>query len=149
MTLLPNRAPLYTYTHSIRCRYGETDKMGYVYYGHYLTYFEEARTEMIRTFGYPYSRLEKEGMMLPVIYSQISYKKPVYYDEVMQIRVHLFDEPAIRLQTYYEVCTRNGQDLNATGQVTLCFMDEQSRRPCRVPDAFLATVRQTIDDHAT
>ena len=47
----PDKKPLIEYTHTLRSRYGETDKMGYVYYGRYLEYFEVARTEMIRSFG--------------------------------------------------------------------------------------------------
>ena len=36
---------------TIRVRYGETDKMGYLYYGHYAEYFEVSRTDMIRSVG--------------------------------------------------------------------------------------------------
>ena len=31
---------------TIRVRYAETDTMGVVYYGHYLTYFEVGRVEL-------------------------------------------------------------------------------------------------------
>lgn len=70
----PDREPLIEYTHKLRSRYGETDKMGYVYYGRYLEYFEVARTEMIRSFGLSYRELEENGVMLPVIHSELEYK---------------------------------------------------------------------------
>mgnify|MGYP001569309087 CR=1 FL=1 len=51
---------------SIRVRYAETDKMGYVYYGNYATYFEVARVEALRSIGISYKKLEDDGVMLPV-----------------------------------------------------------------------------------
>jgi len=58
---------MYSYDHQIRVRYSETDKMGYVYYGHYFTYFEVTRVESLRALGYNYKDLEEEGVLLPVI----------------------------------------------------------------------------------
>ncbi|HCD53479.1 MAG TPA: acyl-CoA thioesterase [Balneolaceae bacterium] len=111
--------------------------MGYVYYGHYLAFFEEARTEMIRNSGVSYRQLEDNGVMLPVIHSEIEYKAPVYYDEEVIIRVKVYDIPTIRLQTFYEVIAKERDQLCARGEVTLVFMKEDTRRPCRAPDYFL------------
>ncbi len=38
----------------IRVRYGETDQMGYVYYGFYAMYYEVARVESLRQLGLTY-----------------------------------------------------------------------------------------------
>ena len=133
----PDKEPLVQYDHTLRSRYSETDKMGYVYYGHYLAFFEEARTEMIRNSGVSYRQLEDNGVMLPVIHSEIEYKAPVYYDEEVIIRVKEYDIPTIRLQTFYEVIAKERDQLCARGEVTLVFMKEDTRRPCRAPDYFL------------
>jgi len=135
--LFPDSQPIYSFTHSIRSRYGETDKMGYVYYGRYLEYFEVARTEMIRSIGMPYSALEEEGVMLPVIHTSIDYKAPIYYDELMQVEVLLYNLPAVKLETYYNISTERSEQPHAIGKVTLCFMKEDSRKPCRAPKRFL------------
>lgn len=139
MVKIPDKQPLFSYTHSLRSRYSETDKMGYVYYGHYLSYFEVARTEMLRKKGIAYSDMEKDGIMLPVIYAQISYKQPICYDDVMNIEVLLFNKPLIKLDTYYRVTTNNaaGDTLHMTGQVTLCFTNSDTRKPCRAPEYIL------------
>ncbi|MDX1586944.1 MAG: thioesterase family protein [Balneolaceae bacterium] len=136
--MFPDKSPIYSYSHELRSRYGETDQMGYVYYGRYLEYFEVARTEMIRSIGMPYTELEAQGVMLPVVETHINYKAPVYYDELMKVRVHLFDMPAVKLETYYEIFTeRLAEQPHALGKVTLCFMREDSRKPCRAPQSFL------------
>lgn len=144
--MFPQKDPVYTYTHHLRSRYGETDKMGYVYYGHYLQYFEEARTEMIRSLGFPYARLEEEGVMLPVIRARADYKAPVYYDELMHIKVLMFDIPSVRLETYYEVYTDRNNTPHVYGEVILCFMREENRKPCRAPQNFLTSLQKAVDE---
>lgn len=136
MIRFPENQPIIRYKYDLRSRYGETDQMGYVYYGRYLEYFEVARTEMIRSLGVPYSRLEEDGYMLPVVYSQIAYKSPVFYDEVMTVEVSVFEKPAVRLDTFYRVLTDRLDKPHVLGQVTLCFTDAETRKPCRAPQYF-------------
>lgn len=118
--------------------------MGYVYYGRYLEYFEVARTEMIRQLGLSYRELEDKGIMLPVIHTEIDYKKPVFYDELMHIRVLVFDEPAIKLKTYYQLTTQNSTDIHVNGEVTLCFTNAETRRPCKAPEFFLDRIKKQL-----
>ncbi len=133
----PEQDPLFRYTHRIRSRYGETDQMGYVYYGRYLEYFEVARTEMIRRLGMPYSEMEKEGVMLPVTEAALEYKAPVFYDEEMRVEVTIFEPPLVRLHTFYRVYTDRQSAPHVFGKVTLAFSDVESRKPRRAPDHFL------------
>jgi len=139
---LPETSPIISYTHPLRSRYGETDKMGYVYYGRYLEYFEVARTEMIRSLGLPYQKLEEAGVMLPVIHSEISYKAPVYYDELMNVEVLVYEIPVVRLQTFYRVTTERLEEPHVLGEVSLCFMDSATRKPCRAPANFIENLEK-------
>lgn len=143
--MFPSKEPIYLFTHQLRSRYGETDQMGYVYYGRYLEYFEEARTEMIRFLGFPYTRLEENGVMLPVVHTEVNYNAPVFYDELMKIRVKLFDIPTVRLRTFYEVFTERSEQPHIVGNVDLCFMDEQTRKPCRAPEDFIDNLTSKIN----
>lgn len=143
--MFPDKKPIYTYSHHLRSRYGETDKMGYVYYGRYLEYFEEARTEMIRSLGFPYARLEENGVMLPVVHTEVDYKAPVFYDERMEIEVTLYDVPTVKLETYYRVFTDRREAPHILGKVVLCFMKEESRKPCRAPADFIDSLSSAIE----
>lgn len=143
--MFPEKEPIYTYAHHLRSRYGETDKMGYVYYGRYLEYFEESRTEMIRALGFPYARLEENGIMLPVVHTAVDYKAPVFYDERMKIEVLLFDIPAVKLETYYRVFTDRRKDPHIVGKVVLCFMKEDNRKPCRAPADFIGSLSSAVE----
>lgn len=51
----------------IRVRYGETDQMGYAYYGIYAQYYEVGRVEAMRVLGFSYKEVEDRGIMMPVL----------------------------------------------------------------------------------
>lgn len=109
MISFPDSDPLIEFSYPLRSRYGETDKMGVVYHGHFLNYFEVARTEMIRSYGITYKDMEDDGIMLPVIDAELSFKNPVQYDEPVHIKVLIYDKPGIRLITYYKVISQSTQ----------------------------------------
>lgn len=140
----PSKSPIVEFTHSMRSRYGETDRMGYVYYGRYLEYFEVARTEMIRSCGFTYREMEEEGVMLPVIHSEIEYKLPILYDEEFQVKVSVYEMPQIRLQTFYEITSGSTTQVHALGDVTLVFADSHSRKPRRAPASFVQGFQKLI-----
>ena len=142
--MFPDKEPVYTYRHQLRSRYSETDQMGYVYYGRYLEYFEESRTEMIRSLGFPYARLEETGVMLPVVHTEVDYKAPVFYDELMEVEVLLYDIPTVKLETYYRLYTGRRKQPHIVGQVVLCFMKEDTRKPCRAPADFLDCLSSVV-----
>lgn len=142
--MIPDKSPIFTFSHTLRSRYSETDQMGYVYYGRYLEYFEVARTEMIRSMGYPYHTLEKQGVMLPVIESHVKYKAPLLYDDEIRVQIQLFEIPSVKLQTYYKMYTHRSDQLHALGKVVLCFMDATTRRPRRAPKEFIAQLKTAI-----
>ena len=47
----------------IRVRYGETDQMGYVYYGVYAQYYEVGRVDAMRSLGFSYKQIEESKMV--------------------------------------------------------------------------------------
>jgi acyl-CoA thioester hydrolase len=140
----PASKPLFTFQYNLRSRYSETDKMGYVYYGHFLQYFEVARTEMVRSFGVSYAEMEEKGFMLPVVSAELEYKAPVLYDEEIRIDLELFDVPGIRLNTYYKVYSVKTGQLKTRGKVVLVFMDATTRRPVRAPESFINSLNYAL-----
>lgn len=66
--------------------YGETDQMGYAYYGHYPHWFERARGEFIRQRGMSYREVEARGVWLPVRDLSVRYARPARYDDRIAVR---------------------------------------------------------------
>ncbi|WP_194776809.1 acyl-CoA thioesterase [Pararhodonellum marinum] len=125
---------------SLRVRYAETDQMGYVYYGHYAMYFEVARVEALRSAGYSYRQMEEEGIIMPVLESNIKYLKPGKYDELLTIKTQINEMPGIRIKFSYEVFNETN-DLITTGTTTLTFLKKETHKPSR-PPAYLIALLQ-------
>ncbi|MCB0761575.1 MAG: acyl-CoA thioesterase [Flavobacteriales bacterium] len=117
----------------VRVRYGETDQMGYVYYGNYALYFEVGRVELLRALGTSYRAIEESGVMLPVLEYRITYRQPATYDDLLTIRTEIREMPRARITFHYTTLNEKGEVLNE-GETTLVFVDEQSKRPVRMPE---------------
>jgi len=120
----------------IRVRYAETDRMGFVYYGNYSTYFEVARVEMLRNLGISYKELEDSGISLPVLEYRIKYLKPAFYDQLLTITTKISSMPTARIRFEYETRNENGDLLNIA-ETTLVFMNSKTLKPCSPPEFVL------------
>ncbi len=131
---------MYSHIVNIRTRYSETDRMGFVYYGNYATYFEVARVEALRNIGVLYRKYEDVGIVMPVLNLNIDYKKPGLYDELLEIKVTIPELPELRVRFTYETRNEKGELLN-TAETTLVFMNKTSGRPVRVPEEFVNALK--------
>ncbi|WP_111683011.1 acyl-CoA thioesterase [Winogradskyella tangerina] len=120
----------------IRVRYGETDQMGVVYHANYAVYFEVGRTEWLREFGLSYAVMEQEGIMLPVISLQINYKNSARYDDELKVITKLKKLPTASIEFDYEL-RNNSDEILATGNTVLAFIDMKRNRPTRCPKYLL------------
>ena len=84
-------------------RYAETDQMGVVHHSVYPVWFEAARTDMMEQAGYPYSRIEEEGIMLPVSHLECDYIRGVSYGERVIVKCEVQKLSVVRLILTYEV----------------------------------------------
>lgn len=87
---------------NIRVQYKDTDQMGVVHHGNYVTWFEIGRTEWMRFYGMTYSKLEHQGFLLPVVDVNINYKKSAIYDDCIAIFTKVATSTPVRLEFAYE-----------------------------------------------
>ncbi len=121
---------------TLRVRYGETDQMGFVYYGVYAQYYEVGRVETMRSLGFSYRDMEEAGVMMPVINLTVNYKKPARYDDEVRIVTTVKQLPSVRITFEYECYNQHNELLN-TGSVMLVFMDKVTSRPMQPPTWFM------------
>ena len=120
-----------------RVPYADTDMMGYVYYGNYLTLFERSRNELMRGSGFTYAQMESEGgAMLPVVEAHVDYHAPARYDDLLTVRAWVEEAHAIRVKIRCAVF--RGEELLADGYTVHACVDAKTRRPIRVPDYLLS-----------
>ena len=122
---------------TIRVRYAETDRMDYVYYGNYATYFEVARVESLREIGITYKDIEDKGILLPVLDYKVKFIKPAVYDDLLTIHTVIPQLPMARIRFEYEIYNQSDVLLN-TAATTLVFINKETKKPCAAPDFFLS-----------
>ena len=120
----------------LRIRYGETDRMGYAYYGNYSLYYEIGRTELLRKFGLTYKELEDAGILLPVADMNVEYYAPAFYDEEITIRTYVKEKPGIKIKFIYEIFNSKSELINLAS-TTLVFVKKENRKPCKPPRQFI------------
>ncbi len=69
-----------------RVSYGDTDRMGRVYYANYLEICERARTEFLRDVGHSYKSIEAGGCFFPVRSCDARYYNYAEYDDALECR---------------------------------------------------------------
>jgi acyl-CoA thioester hydrolase len=114
--------------------------MGFVYHGHYTTFYEVGRVEALRALGCYYGEVEAQGIIMPVLECASKFLLPARYDERLSIRTSITAMPAVRIYFSYEIENEAGQLIHA-GTTTLAFLKKEGLRPCRVPEA----LRQALE----
>lgn len=125
----------FNHTIQLRVRYGETDQMGYCYYGNYAQYFEVGRVETLRSLGLSYKQLENEGFMLPVSEFSVKYKSPAFYDDLLSIETTITETKGARVYFTYTIKNESNVTI-ATATTTLVFVAKETMRPTTPPSIF-------------
>ncbi|HXS36310.1 MAG TPA: thioesterase family protein [Flavipsychrobacter sp.] len=125
---------MYSSTTQIRVRYGETDQMGYLYYGYYALYYEVGRAEAIRQLGYTYKELEEMGIMMPVVELNAKYFRPALYDDLITVRTILKELPTGSKITFHSELYNEQDQLLNVGVITLVFYDPKEKVKVNMPD---------------
>jgi acyl-CoA thioester hydrolase len=116
----------------IRVRYKDTDRMGVVYYGNYLTFFEIGRTEFMRELDFPYSRLESDGYTLVVTEVFAKYHSNAGYDSLLTVKTRIADQRGARVRFEYEVIGEERKVLVTGHTVHACI--NASMKATRLPE---------------
>lgn len=111
----------------IRPRYEETDQMGVIYHGNYITWFEQARSGFFRALGYPYKQLEDEGFWIPVIEVGCQYFAPAKYDEEVYVKTSIKEFKGVRISLQYEVYNKADDLLLVSGFTKHATTDKELR----------------------
>jgi acyl-CoA thioester hydrolase len=118
---------------TIRVRYAETDTMGVVYYGNYLTYFEVGRVEFLRQHGFPMSEVDRK-LYMPVVEATVRYHKPARLDDLLQVRCWVAERKRASFLFRYEVRHAERGELIATGETRHACWQPESQRMVPIPD---------------
>lgn len=127
-----------------RVSYGDTDRMARVYYANYLEICERARTEMLRDIGYPYKRLETEGLMFPVRQCQVRYYGYAEYDDMLVCRSHVSRMRHATLALTTDIYREGGDKPLVSAAVELASVGPNGK-PMVIPEALRQALVPYLD----
>ncbi|MGZ4958076.1 MAG: tol-pal system-associated acyl-CoA thioesterase [Methylomonas sp.] len=120
----------------VRVYYEDTDAGGVVFYANYLKFFERARTEMLRSFGFEQDRLMAEDNVIFVVRSvSVDYLKPARFNEQIDVSARIIENKKTSL-TFEQSITRR-QDVLCNGKIRIACLDAQTMKPKVIPNAIL------------
>ncbi|MFD1550678.1 acyl-CoA thioesterase [Putridiphycobacter roseus] len=135
---------MYTYQTETRIRYGETDQMGYCYYGNYALFLEVGRVEALRNLGITYKSLENTEILLPVLELNIKYFKPAFYDDLITIKTTIAAMPNVKIFFDYEIYNEK-KELLTKASTTLVFVSKPTMRPTKCPENLIEKLKPYFD----
>ncbi len=135
------------YKHKVQ--YYETDTMKIVHHSNYVRWMEEARVDMLEQMEIGYDKMEKAGVLSPVLSVSCEYKAMTRFPETVEICARLAKYTGVRFEVEYEIRGADGE-LKTLCRSSHCFIDE-SGRPIslrrRFPDwdkVFSSCVQQSL-----
>lgn len=114
---------IHAYEH--RAQYYETDQMGCVHHSNYIRWFEEARTDLLNQAGFSYKRMEKEGLMCPVLNMYAEYKSMVHYQDVVEISSKITAFNGIKFTVEYTVTDKETKEVRTVGKSEHCILNHE------------------------
>tara|TARA_Y100001935_G_C17041030_1_gene377275 strand:- start:300 stop:659 length:360 start_codon:yes stop_codon:yes gene_type:complete len=118
--------------------------MGFVHHSNYLKYFEAARLEWLDKLGISYKKMEEDGVLLPVIYTEIKYLFPLKFDDTFVVKVGINKIPLSRLVLNYQIDNHENKKI-CFGRVHLAFLNSKNHKPMRAPDEFTVLFKKNYE----
>ena len=113
------------YIHKVN--YYETDKMGVTHHSNYIRLMEEARVDFLAKIGFPYDKLEEDGIISPVIGIECDYKMPTKFSDIVEIEVGVKEFRGVKLIIEYTMKNAETKEIVLTGVSKHCFLNNENK----------------------
>jgi acyl-CoA thioester hydrolase len=105
-------------------RFSEVDSMRIVWHGSYPLYFEDAREEFGKKYGFGYLDIFGQGYFTPLVDLSLHYKRPMIYGNKYRVDIHYRPTEAAKIIFDYEIYDLESGELCTTGSSIQIFMDK-------------------------
>jgi acyl-CoA thioester hydrolase len=131
----------------VRVYFQDTDAGGVVFHGRYLDFFERARTEWLRSFGFDQPGLMRShGVLFIVRALDVAYLRPAVLDDTLLVSacIHRMGRAQITLRQD----VMRGAETLVRGSVNLACVSTGDLRPVPLPEIVHARLRESMEDEA-
>lgn len=107
-----------------KINYYETDRMGVVHHSNYIRFLEEARCFWLEQVDMPFSLLEENGITIPVLGVNVTYKYHVTFEDTILIHVFVKEYTGVRMTVGYNIEDKKTGRTVLVGETKHCFTDK-------------------------
>lgn len=112
-----------TFLYERSVNYYETDQMAIVHHSNYIRWMEETRIKLLEELGLAYDRMEREGVLIPVLSAACEYRIAFRFGDIFQVEVYPVSFNGIKLRLGYRIYNKADGRLHASGETSHCFTD--------------------------
>ena len=105
--------------------------MSYVHHSNYLKYYEIGRLGWLKEVGFSYKKMEEENIILPVIRTNMVFRKPAFFEDELLIKTYLIKKPSYSIEFEYNIYRK--KELINEGYTKLVFLNKKTGKPIRCP----------------
>lgn len=109
-------------------RYAETDQMAIVHHSNYPIWYEAGRTDFTAQMGMPYTKIEEEGVLFPLLELHCKYIQAAKYGDAVIVETSITKLSIVKVEFSYKVYRESDGVLLNTG-TTVHGMVTKDLRP--------------------
>lgn len=107
-----------------KINYYETDRMGVVHHSNYIRFLEEARCYWLEKIDMPFELLEENGITIPVLGVNCSYKYHVTFGDTILIKPYMKEYSGVRMMVGYDVTEKTTGKTVIIAETKHCFTNK-------------------------
>ena len=127
-----------------KVQYYETDMMGVTHHANYIHWMEEARIEFLDRLGFPYRKMEAEGILSPVKSLQVNYLRPCTFGDEVDITVGVKDFNGVVITITYDMKANDELIFSGTSEHVFLDRDGKFVRMKRLMPEFCKAIENQI-----
>ncbi|MBK9973768.1 MAG: acyl-CoA thioesterase [Planctomycetes bacterium] len=138
MTATP---PPLSHTVRLTVRFKESDLLGIVWHGNYVTYLEDARQALGVQIGLSYEDFMRQRFAAPIVDLRLQYKRPAKYGDKLDVTASLVWQEVPKFVHRYEIRRSSDSELLTTAETTQVLLHPDGSLALNFPP-FVEAVRE-------
>lgn len=124
-----------------RCQFSEVDPLTIAWHGRYVTFFEEAATELGHKCGLTYEAFRAAKIAAPIAQLHVDYHQPLRLNERFEVKASVVWCEEAKLNTEF-IVTREDGVCACTGYTVQLFVEADSKTLCVLPPRIILDFRE-------
>jgi len=131
-------------TYLRKIRYSDVDSQGIVFNGNYLTYYDDAITDLFLAAGITAADMHAANYDVVTAHASIDFKATasLFEDMEIDVRVGKFGNTSLT----FEIASHVGDRVTTTAAIIYVTVDAESFRPVPVPQSFKQAMQALHED---